>query len=195
MRKPKIGIIISSIRAGRFGDRPARWMLERASRRADLDFEIIDLRDYPLPLFEEPSGPTSAPSRHEVAQRWAQALASCDGFIFITAEYNHSITGALKNALDYVYTELNRKPAAFVGYGSVGSARAIQQLRLICVELQMAPLRHAVHIGRETYAGVARQGQQLADFDFLNSAADKLLHDLAWWTHTLRAGRDGAAGI
>jgi NAD(P)H-dependent FMN reductase len=183
MTTPKIGIIISSIREGRFGDKPAHWIQGRAASRTDLDVEIVDLRAYPLPLYGDANAASS-----DVKSRWQRKLAELDGYIFITAEYNHSVTGALKNALDYVNVELHRKPAAFVGYGGVGGARAVEQLRLICVEFQMAPLQAAVHIAGEPYRS-AKSGSQLSDFDLLNTSADKMLDNLAWWAHTLRAGR------
>jgi len=189
MEKPVIGIIIGTIREGRFGGKPARWMLDMASERTDLDFEIVDLRDYPLPLFDEETGPTVAPPKDEGALRWGKKMAEFDGYIFVTAEYNHGAPGVLKNALDHVYPECNKKPAAFVGYGGVGGARAVEQLRLICIELQMAPTRTAVHIGTGPYLGVRQEGKDLSDFDFLNESAVATLDELAWWTHTLRAGR------
>ncbi len=190
MDKPTIGIIISTTREGRFGDRPARWILDMASVRTDLDFEIVDLRDYPLPLFGETdySAYDGTPGS-EIASRFKQKMAELDGYLFVTAEYNHSIPGALKNALDHAYPEFNRKPAAFVGYGGVGGARAVEQLRLICIELQMAPTRTAVHIGMEPYLGVTQEGKELSDFDFLGKSAVATLGELAWWTHTLKAGR------
>jgi NAD(P)H-dependent FMN reductase len=184
METPTIGIIIGTIREGRFGDRAARWILETASARTDLQFELVDLRDYPLPLFG-----SSAASDETVVRRWKEKIAELDGYIFITAEYNHSISGVLKNALDYMYAEFHRKPAAFVGYGGVGGARAVEQLRLICVEYQMAPTRNGVHIGMEPYRAVTQEGKELADFAFLNKSAEMLLDELAWWTHTLKAGR------
>jgi NAD(P)H-dependent FMN reductase len=153
---PRIGIILSTIREGRFGDKAAHWIFDRASTRSDLDFEIVDLRDYPLPLFEEAASPASVPPKNEVALRWGKKMAEFDGYLFVTAEYNHGVPGVLKNALDYAYPEFNKKPAAFVGYGGVGGARAVEQLRLICIELQMAPTRTAVHIGVEPYLGVAQ---------------------------------------
>lgn len=190
IEKPRIGIIISTIREGRFGDKPAQWIRERASRRTDLDVEIVDLRDYPLPRFGETDPLADAGSaKSEVVPRWQQKMAELDGYLFVTAEYNHSIPGVLKNALDYANHEFNKKPAAFVGYGGVGGARAVEQLRLICVELQLAPTRNAVHIGWEPYLGVTTAGQALADFDYLNQRADAMLDELAWWAHTLKAGR------
>jgi NAD(P)H-dependent FMN reductase len=186
VENPKIGIIICTIREGRFGNQPARWIFELASGLADLDFEIVDLRDYPLPLLGEADS-------SESAQRWSQKMDELDGYLFVTAEYNHSVPGALKNALDHAYPEFNRKPAAFVGYGGVGGARAVEQLRLICIELQMAPTRAAVHIGMEPLLGVKQKGKELSKFDFLNHSAAATLDELAWWTRTLKAGRLEAA--
>ncbi len=190
MEKSSIGIIISTIREGRFGDKPARWIFDIASERTDLDFEIVDLRDYPLPLLGETDSPAyDGSSISEAAPRWKQKMAELDGYLFVTAEYNHSVPGVLKNALDHAYPEFNKKPAAFVGYGGVGGARAVEQLRLICIELQMAPTRTAVHIGMEPYLGVTQEGKELSDFDFLNESAVATLDELAWWTRTLKAGR------
>lgn len=192
MAKHRIGVVIGTTREGRFGDKPARWIFDAASKRADLDVEIVDLRDYPLPLFDEDTGPAQAPPGNEVALRWGEKMAELDGYLFVTAEYNHGIPGVLKNALDHAYPEFNRKPAAFVGYGGVGGARAVEQLRLVCVELQMAPTRSAVHIGMEPFLGVLQGGKDLADFGFLNQSAEATLDELVWWTRTLKAGRTEA---
>jgi NAD(P)H-dependent FMN reductase len=144
MSKPKIGIVIGSVRPNRFADHPTKWIAEIAKSHHELEFEIVDLKDYAMPLFDEVASPLYAPSASEAAQRWQKKIASLDGFIFIAAEYSRGPTGSLKNALDYAYTEWNRKPAAFVGYGGVGGARAVEQLRLNAVELQMAPTRNGV---------------------------------------------------
>lgn len=157
MENPRIGIIMGTIREGRFAEVPGRWISDIASGRTDLDFEVVDLRDYPLPLFEEAAGPAAAPPKNEVALSWDRKVAEFDGYIFGTAEYNHSVPGVLKNALDYAYPEFNRKPAAFVAYGGVGGARAVEQLRLVCIELQMAPTRTAVHIGMEPFLAAAKE--------------------------------------
>jgi NAD(P)H-dependent FMN reductase len=121
--KPRIGIIIGSTREGRFGERPAHWIHEIARQRTDLDFELIDLRDYPLPFFNEPMSPAWAPVKNEAAQRWGDKLAAFDGLIVVTPEYNHGPSAVLKNALDYAYKEFVRKPIGFVGYG--GWARRV----------------------------------------------------------------------
>src|SRR4051812_48086226 len=141
---PKIGVILGTTRPGRFADRPAKWIMELANAHGGAEFELIDLREWPMPFFNEPVPVSRAPVTDPVAQKWTQKVASLDGFLFVTAEYNHSFPAVLKNALDYVYKEFNRKPAAYIAYGGVGGARAVEQLRLVCVELQMAPLRDAV---------------------------------------------------
>jgi NAD(P)H-dependent FMN reductase len=190
MSKPHVGVVIATTREGRFGDKPARWIRDLAAARGDMEVELIDLRDYPMPFFDEPGSPIYAPPTNEVARRWGQKVASLDGFIFVTAEYNHGVPAVLKNALDYAYKEFNRKPAAFVGYGGVGGARAVEQLRLITIELQMAPTRSAVHIGGADFMGLLMQGKTLADLPHLDPTAAALLDDLAWWTHALKTARE-----
>jgi Predicted flavoprotein len=190
MTLPKIGVILSSTRPNRFADKPAAWIMDLAARRGDLALELVDLRDYPLAFFDAPMSPAHAPIEDEVAQRWSRRISGLDGYIFIVAEYNHSIPAALKNALDYTYQEFARKPAAYVGYGGVGAARAIEQLRLISVEQQLAPTRAGVHIGMEPFLGILQQGKTLDDFDYLVNSANAMLDDLAWWTNALKAGRE-----
>ncbi len=191
----RIGVVLGSTRTGRFSDRPAEWLRSLAAKREGLAVELVDLRDFPLPFFDEPKSPFRAPSKNEVAVRWGRKVADLDAFVFVTGEYNHSIAAALKNALDYLYAEWNRKPAAFVGYGNAGGARGIEQLRLMLVELQMAPLRSAVHLGREDYMGLLMHGKTFADFPHLAQAAELMLDDLTWWGRTLRAGREGARAL
>jgi len=187
--KPRLAVIISSTRATRFGEKPARWIFELASARPDIDVEIVDLRDFPMPFFDEVASNAWVPSINEVAQRWQQHVATFDGYIFVTAEYNHSITGVLKNALDYASAEWKRKPAAFVGYGGVGAARAIEHLRLIAVELQMAPTRAGVHIQGADFMAAARQGKPLSELEYLQPLAKAMLDDLVWWVNALKTAR------
>src|ERR1700710_1839226 len=144
----RIGIVLGSTRTGRFADRPAQWLLELANKREGAAFGPVALRDSPLPFFDEPKSPLREPSKNEIAVRWTKKVAELDAFVFVNGEDNHSIPASLKNALDYVYAAWTRKPAAFVSYGNAGGARGVEQLRLMLVELQMAPLRSAVHIGR-----------------------------------------------
>lgn len=191
-QEPRIGIVIGSIREGRFGEKPAHWIHEMASQRTDLAFELVDLRDHALPLFAEPMSPAWAPVKNEAAQRWGAKLATFDGLIVVTPEYNHGPSAVLKNALDYAYKEFTRKPIAFVGYGGVGAARAVEQLRLVSIELQMAPIRHAVHIGMVEFLGLWQQGKTFEDYPHLAQAANAMLDDLAWWTRALKTARETA---
>ena len=189
MPKPKIGVIVGSTRASRFADKPAEWIASIAKARGDFDVEIVDLRDYPMPFFDEAASSLWAPSKNEVALRWQKKVAEFDGFIVIAAEYNRGPTAVLKNALDYAYTEWNRKPVTFVGYGGVGGARAIEQLRLHAVELQMAPSRFAVHIVWGDFIQILQQGKKIEEFEHLNQAATTALDDLAWWAKVLKKAR------
>lgn len=190
MSKPRIGIIVGSVRPNRFADKPTEWIAGIAREHTGLDFEVVDLRDYPMPFFDEPASPAWAPSQNEVAQRWQKKIAELDGFIVTAAEYNHAPTGVLKNALDYAYNEWKNKPIAFVGYGGVGGARAVEQLRQIAVELQMAPIRHAVHILLPDFMAVLQQGKSLGEFDHLNQAANQMIDQLSWWAYALKKARD-----
>ena len=189
MSKPKIGIVIGSTREGRFGDKPANWIYEIAKARGDIDVELIDLRDFPLPFFEEAASPAWAPSKSEVAQKWQKKVGSLDGFIFTAAEYNHGPTAVLKNAIDYASNEWNKKTLGFVGYGGVGGARAVEQLRLHAIEMQMAPVRTGVHIVWADMLAVMQGQKKLEELDHLNAAAADMLDQLVWWTKALIAAR------
>ncbi|MEI5680873.1 MULTISPECIES: NADPH-dependent FMN reductase [unclassified Mesorhizobium] len=189
MSKPKIGIIIGSTRAARFADVPTEWFAKIAKARTDIDVEVIDLRDFPLPFFEEVASSAWVPSQNEVALRWQKKIASLDGFIFTVAEYNHGPTAVLKNALDYAATEWNKKPAGFVGYGGVGGARAVEQLRLHAVELQMAPTKAAVHIVWADFLAVKQGEKKLEELEHLNQAAHGLIEETVWWAKVLKAAR------
>lgn len=190
---PRIGIILSTTRETRFADRPAQWVLDIARARGDAEYEIVDLRDFPIPFFDAVGSPRYVPQTNAVALRWARKVAELDGYIFVTAEYNRSISGVLKNALDHIYDEPARKPAAFVGYGAVGAARAVEQLRLMAVELSMVPMKAGVHINMEPLLGMLRGGKDFADYDYLAPTVTAMLDELAWYTKTLKAGREAAA--
>ena len=193
MAKPRIGIIISTTRQNRFGEKPAGWIKAIADRRTDATFELVDLRDYPLPFFDEAISPLYAPPKNEVAQRFGRKIDELDGFIFVTAEYNHGIPAVLKNAIDYTYPQWSRKPAACVGYGGVGGARSIEQLRQVMIEVQAAPTRFGVNIGLVEFLGVWQQGKSFDDYPYLGEAANQMLDDIVWWTNALKAARETSA--
>ncbi|MBB6245150.1 NAD(P)H-dependent oxidoreductase [Rhodanobacter sp. A1T4] len=193
--KPRIALIIGSTRPTRFADKPAQWMLKQAQARQDMDVEVVDLRDHPLPYFAEVASTLHAPSKDPEAIRWQQTIDQYDGYIFVVAEYNHSITGALKNALDQAYKEWNRKPFTAIGYGSVGGARAIEHLRGIGVELQMVSTRSAVNIGGSDFMAIFPMfgNKPIEDIEAgLLPSAKAALDDLVWWAKATMAARAAA---
>ena len=192
--RPRIGVIIGTTRDTRFGDKPARWIADAAQARGDADVEIVDLRDYDLPHFNEVASNLWRPSENPEAVRWQRKVGEFDAYVFVTAEYNRSIPGALKDALDYAYNEWNRKPAACVGYGVVGAARAVEHLRNICVELQMAPTRTGVHVQGADFLAVHQGKATLESLEYLKPNVAAMLDELLWWTHALKAAREATTG-
>ncbi len=140
----KIAIIIGSTRPGRNGEAVANWVNEITQKRSDAEFELVDIKDYDLPLLDEPVPPSMQQYMNPHTKVWSEKINSFDAFIFVTPEYNHAPSGALKNAIDYLYAEWNNKAAGFVSYGSIGGVRAVEQLRLIMGELQVADVRAQV---------------------------------------------------
>ena len=194
MSKPKIGVIVTSTRPTRFGIKPAKWIAEIAQNSGHFDVELVDLADYPLPLFDAPASDFWMPTPNEVAAKWQAKLNEFDGYIFVVAEYNRSITGALKNALDWAYKPFMKKAAAFVAYGSVGGARAVEHLRNILVELQAVPVRHAVHIGGSDFLPIM-MGQKTWEETAPNFVpfTGEMIENLAWWTNATKAAREADA--
>ena len=137
----KIGIITGSTRPNRKSLDVARWVLETAQKRGDAQYELVDIQDFELPLFDEPMPPILGQYQQPHTKRWAERVASLDGFVFVTPEYNHGIPAALKNAIDFLFAEWNHKAAGFVSYGGSGGARAVEQLRLVLAEVQVATVR------------------------------------------------------
>lgn len=192
MTKPRIALIIGSTRKTRFADKPAQWMLAQMQARDDLEVELVDLRDFDLPLFDEMASNMWMPSADPRAVAWQKKLAEFDGYVFVVAEYNHSITGALKNALDQAYVEWVRKPMTAIAYGSMGGARALEHLRGIAVELQMVPIRHAVHIGGADFFKVHPLGGNAPISEIeanLTGPAKAALDDLLWWAKATKSAR------
>jgi NAD(P)H-dependent FMN reductase len=190
----KVGMIVGSTRQNRFADTPVKWMVEGAATRVDLRLEVLDLRDYPLPFYNEPAPPayTGGVYTQPEAETWRKRIGEFDAFIAVAAEYNHGPTAVLKNAFDSAYLEWQRKPIAFVGYGGVGAARAIEHLRGIAIELQMAPIRHEVNIGMEPYLGIIRNGRTLNDYEYLVQNRGLVFDHLVWWGEALKAARQKA---
>jgi NAD(P)H-dependent FMN reductase len=188
----RIGIILGSTRPNRNGEQVAKWVYDIASRRSDAEFELIDLRDYPLPHLDEPLPPSMGQYQNEHTKQWADKIASFDGFVFVTPEYNHSTSGVLKNAIDYLYAEWNNKAAGFVSYGAVGGARAAEHLRLVAGELQMADVRQQVALSLLT------EFENFSVFtpgDYNRAALDTLLDQVVAWSTALAPLRQPAAVV
>jgi NAD(P)H-dependent FMN reductase len=197
MPRPRIAIILGSTRDSRFGDKPARWIEARARARGDWDVELVDLKDFDLPLFNEVASNAWVPSQSAAALAWQARIGGFDGFIFVTPEYNRSITGALKNALDQAYVEWNRKAFGIVSYGSVGGTRAAEHLRTIGIELQMVSTRSAVHIGGGDFFAVHPLGGDPKPIEAIEASiggsAAAMLDELDWWTRATLAARTPTA--
>lgn len=189
MQQPRIALIIASIRTNRMGHKPAQWLHRLASQRSDLQVEIVDLKDYPLPLFDEVASNAYAPTQDPVGQRWQKKLAEFDGYVWITPEYNHAPPGAFKNALDFAFVEWNHKAVGFFGYGGVGAARAIEQLRLVAAELRMVSVVPSVHLAGADFLDVWQKGKDIATLTYLEETAHKMLNELVWWATVLKQAR------
>lgn len=189
---PRLALVIGSTRPQRFADKPADWLLEQAGQRSDLTLDRLDLRDFDLPFFAEMSSNLHAPSVDERVRTWQDAIRPYDGYVFVVAEYNHSITAALKNALDQAYVEWVRKPFSALGYGSTGGARAVEHLRGIGVELQMVPSRFGAHIGGSDLFKVHPMGGNAPITEIsgaIKPSVDAMFDDLVWWAGILRDAR------
>jgi NAD(P)H-dependent FMN reductase len=162
------------------------WALAVASARKDITVELIDLKEWNLPIFALPKGPSGGNYQDPLQRRWAEKIAQGEGYLFISPEYNHGYSAVLKNALDYLYAEWARKPAGCIAYGSVKGARSVEQLRLVLVELQMAPLRDAVHIA--DIWGKVQDGRFHAD-DSDAKQLQRVLDELCWWGNALRSAK------
>ncbi len=187
----KIGVLLGSIRKVRRGERVAKWLMPQLAKFKDVEFELLDLRDYPLPFYAEDNSPDSLENGYsnEVATKWAAKIGEKDAYIIITSEYNHGPAAVLKNALDYVYNEWVKKPVAFVSYapGAGAGIRAVEQLRENTIELQMVPMREAVHISH-VLDTIDENGNLLKGH--YNERVDKVVEQLLWWAKALKAARD-----
>jgi NAD(P)H-dependent FMN reductase len=182
----KIAIVIGSTRPGRKAGDVARWVHEIAARRGDADYEIVDIMDFDLPLLDEAYPPSMGQYAQPHTKKWAARIAGFDGFVFVTPEYNHSTSGALKNAIDYLFREWNHKAAGFVGYGSTGGTRAVEHLRGIMGEIKIADVRAQVALSLftdfENFTLFKPQPGQ-------ERAVEAMLGDLIPWAGALQALR------
>jgi NAD(P)H-dependent FMN reductase len=178
----RIGVILGSTRPGRLGEQVARWVMGQAEARNDAAFELVDLVDYPLPHLDEPLPPSMGQYQNTHTHDWAATIGRFDGFVFVTPEYNHSTSGVLKNAIDFLYAEWNNKAMGVVSYGAVGGTRAAEHLRLIAGELQLADVRTNVALSLFTDF---RDFTELAPGPHQTQALDTLLGEVIAWSQAL----------
>ena len=186
----KIQIILGSTRPGRNGKAVADWVYEIARQRNNIEVELVDVADFDLPLLDEPYPPTMAQYTKDHTKQWAEKIAEADGYIFVAAEYNHSIAGALKNAIDYLYGEWNNKSAGFVSYGSAGGARAVEHLRGVMAELQIADVREQLMFS------LMNDFESFSVFrpnEFHEQQLNKVLDQVVSWAEALKSVRVGLA--
>ncbi len=197
----KIKVIIGSTRQTRFSEKPAQWIFEEAKKCEGAEMELLDLRDYPMPFFDDPTPPSMAGGvyANETVKKWAEKINDGDAFIMVTPEYNHGYPAVLKNALDVLFPEWNRKPVGFVGYGSAMGVRAVEQLRLVVVELQMTPIRNAIHIPVDIFIGALMgtgpNGPEMFKPIRENPMGDRVqlfFDELLWSAKALKAARTAA---
>jgi NAD(P)H-dependent FMN reductase len=197
----RLQVIIGTTRQNRFSEKVAWWIFEEVKKQEGIEVELLDLRDYPLPFFNEPVSPAifevmKHEYSNEVARAWTQKVAEADGYIIVTGEYNHGYPAVLKNALDYVFKEWNHKAVGFVSYGNAGGARAVEQLRQVVVELQMVPIRNAIHIPVEVYMAVMNEKVPVNTELFKPLRVGRVdrvevfLNDLVWNARSLKTARE-----
>ncbi|MGO8724517.1 MAG: NADPH-dependent FMN reductase [Acidimicrobiales bacterium] len=185
-------VITGTTREGRFSERVAAWVMDRLGHRGEFEVELVDLRDHPLPFFDgDPPARTGRDYADEAVARFGRVIDRADGYVMLTAEYNHGYPAVLKNALDSTFVEWRRKPVSFVGWGNTGGARAVEQLREVAVEFEMAPLRHAVHVLPDVLIAVRQSGDptDLSLFAPLEPRLAMMADDLAWWMRALARAR------
>ena len=184
-----VAVILGSTRPNRASEPIGRWVMEHAAKKEGWNAELVDLRDWPLPFFNEPQPVMALNGEYSVplAKEWSKKIASMDAFLIVTAEYNHGYPAVLKNALDYLYAEWCNKPVGFVAYGNAGGARSVEQLREVAGELQMHDIREAVHVMAPWFAikdDVFTQGE------VYEKKLGMTLAQLDWWAKTLKAARE-----
>jgi NAD(P)H-dependent FMN reductase len=187
MRRLKVAIIVGSTRPGRKGRIIADWAHTIATQRHDADYELVDIADFGLPLLDEPRPPAMGEYVHDHTKVWAAKIDAQDAFVFVTPEYNHSTSGALKNAIDFLFREWNHKAAGFVGYGGMNGARAIEHLRQIMAEIMIADVR--AQVGLSLYTDFEKGSFKPAGSH--TAVVNAMLDQVVAWGGALRVLRQG----
>lgn len=188
----KIQVIIGTTRPNRFSEVPANWIIEEFKKFEEVEAELVDLRDYDLPFFDAEKSPmmTKGEYKNTEVARWAKKVGESDGYIIVTAEYNHGYPAVLKNALDWVYYEWNKKPVGFVSYGSAGGARVIEQLRQVAIELDMVPIKNSINIPWSVIMSVRQKEAEDNPFEVVAHQKEGFFSNLIWWTKILKDAKE-----
>lgn len=199
--KIKIKIILGSIRENRFGERPAKWIMDELKNWEGAEAELLDLKDYPMPLFNLYTSPGMLNMKYpdETVQKWSDKVKDADAYIIVSPEYNHGYSSVLKNALDWLKPEWVKKPVGFVSYGSAGGARAIEQLRAVAIELSMVPIQRSIHIGWE-FMMKSMNDKNISNVDLFTPLRKSMgpdhlavfMDDLLWMANALKVARNKA---
>lgn len=184
----KIGVIVSTTRPIRVGPKVAAWFMEQVKNTPDMQFDLIDLAEENLPFLDEPKSASTGEYQHEHTKKWGEKIAGYDGFVWVTAEYNHGPPAPLKNAIDIIYREWAKKPVAFVGYGGMGATRAIEQLVQVAAQVHMVPLTASSLKVIDVWSAF-NENDQLQP-EFVRGHVEGFLKDLQWWAETLKPARE-----
>lgn len=182
-----IGVIVSSTRPNRVGRKVADWFMEQVQDTPGINFELIDLAEEDLPFLNEPKSPAKGEYEHEHSKRWSAKIDKLDGFVFVTAEYNNGPPAPLKNAIDSIYSEWGKKPVAFVGYGTVGAARAIEQLVCVAAKINMVPITSTVIAITKAWEAIGEDGAIKQELVIGN--IPKMIENLRWWTEATKSAK------
>ncbi|WKZ30989.1 MAG: NAD(P)H-dependent oxidoreductase [Candidatus Dojkabacteria bacterium] len=186
---PKIKIITGSVRPNRFNDQPSNWIYDIATKRKDAEYELVNLAEMNLPFLDEPKSPKAREYTKDNTKAWSEKVEASDGFLFVTPEYNHSVSPALKNALDFLYYEWNHKPASFISYGAeAGGARSVEHLRAVCGELKMYDLREQLIL--PNYWENQNESGEYQFNEKHEEAANRILDELVFWSTEMKSARE-----
>ncbi len=190
-------VILGSTRQNRFSEKPAAWLYNELQKRPGVDVELLDLRDYPMPFLDDPVSPSMANGKYPdaVVMKWAAKIKEADGFLVVTPEYNHGYSAVLKNAFDHIFPEWHKKAIAFVGYGSTGGARSIEQLRTVAVELELFSTRNSMHIMWGDYMKIREAPSPVdpAVFSGKEKKKEAIFDELSWLSRELKTAREADA--
>lgn len=189
--KPKIQIVLGSTREGRSGAHVAKWVQETLRKRDDAKFEFLDLQEWKLPFFEDSRmpGDIHGDFPDPKAKEWSKKIKEGDGYLVINPEYNRGYSAVLKNSMDYLFNEWNKKPIGFVSYGNIaGGARAVEQLKLVSIELEMIPIRRAVHIPNVWEA--FDENGNLKNSERFEKGLHEVVDQLLWYANLLKPARE-----